>query len=148
MTPFSDIYGLFLVQIQDYKIDMLSSTPTNMENYLHGFLELAIPEFYNCQKDLNGRDNILKQFNVDLTLEEQKILANWMVYHWFLREVQDIKQFSLLLTDTDFKTYSSANYLKEKSSYANMLREICTQRTVDYGIKNIPWSDWKNGNYS
>jgi len=150
-TPYSSLYSLFLVANQDYKIDQLAgvstaSTPL-MENYLEGFLMLAIPEFYNCQKNLDSRDDVLKTFSEDLTLEEQKILVNWMTYHWFLREVHDVTQINNLLSDTDFKMFSNANNLREKSAYANCLRETYMQRTVDYGIKNIPWENWASGEY-
>lgn len=148
-TQFSDIYDLFLVNVRDYKIDSLynAATPTNFNNYLYGFLINAIPEFYNCTKDLEDRDDDAQTFTETLTLEEKKILSNWMVYYWFLREVQNVTQFNLHLNDTDFKRYAEANNLKNKQEYANSLREIFSQKTVDYGIKNTPWEDWVNGNY-
>jgi hypothetical protein len=146
-TPYSDIYSLFLVNVRDYKIDKLSLTPVDLANYLEGFLIMAIPEFYNCNQDLSDRDDSAQIFNIDLTLEEEKILSNWMTYYWFAREVQDVTQFNLHLNDTDFKHYAEANNLQSKQSYLNGLREIYMQRTVDYGIKSIDWTNWKAGLY-
>ena len=147
-TTYATIYDLFLVNIQDYKIDLLAASTPVMENYLKGFLLLGLTEFYNCQKDLEDRNDTTQTFNIDLTLEEQKIIVNWMVYYWFLREVHDVTQFNLHLNDTDFKRYAESNNLKSKQEYANSLREIFMQRMVDYGIKNINWTDWLNGTFS
>ena len=147
-TLYSDLYSKFLVGIQDYRIDSLALAATPViENYLFGFLELAIPEFDNCKQDLEDRDDDLATFNITLTSMEKKIVVNWMTYHWFLREVHNVTAFNALLNDSDFKRFSEANNLKEKSAYANGLREIYYQDMVNYGISEIPWTDWLNGEY-
>jgi hypothetical protein len=149
-TAYSELYSKFLIQNQDYKIDLLATAATPVVTaYLFGFLELAIPEFTNCVQDLEDRDTDDEdgEFNITLTGVEQKILVNWMTYHWFLREVHNVTAFNSLLNDSEFRRFSEANNLKEKSAYANGLREIYTQKMVDYGISEIPWDDWLNGEY-
>jgi hypothetical protein len=86
-------------------------------------------------------------FNITLTTDEKKILANWMTFYWLQREINDIKALSNFLNDTDFRTFSSANLLKEKSAYLNSLREIYSQRMTQYGLKNVDWTSWQSGEF-
>lgn len=148
MTPYSDIFDLFMVSVRDYKLDNLfvASTP-NFERYLTGFLVKSIPDFDNCKKDLEDRSDTDKVFNLDLNTLEKVILSNIMIYQWFIKETQDVTQFNLHLNDTDFKMYSEAQNLKSKEDWVNRLREVFNQDLMKYSIKNIPWSDWAAGNY-
>jgi hypothetical protein len=147
-TNYSDIYDLFLVQIQDYKIDNLSAYLSDLETYLKGFLIMAIPEFDNCEQDLEDRNDTTQVFTATLTSLEKRILADWMVYFWLQREVNNITQLSNFLQSADFKMYSSANNLKEKVAYSNSMREIISQRMTQYGLKNVDWTSWGEGSFS
>jgi len=153
-TPFSEIFDLFLTNVKDYKIDNLysiSSTPTSPDSpffaYLEGFLVRAIPNFTNCVKDLVTIDQINKTFPDVLTDLEKSVLSDLMAYEWFLREVNDVTQFNLTLSDTDFKHFSEAQNLREKQEKADRMREMYEQKMTVYGLKNIPWVDWSNGLY-
>ena len=147
-TPYSEINDLFLMEVKDYKINSLfiQSTPL-FSNYLKGFLINAIPNFMNCVNDLEDRDDSLETFNVSLTSLEKSILKDLMVYEWFLKEVQDVTQFNLTLSDTDFKHFSEAQNLREKTEWLDRIRERYEQKMVNYGMKNIPWLDWQGGVY-
>jgi hypothetical protein len=147
-TPFTDIYDLFLTQIYDYKINQLYTISiTDFETYLQGFLVNAIPKFKNCTKDLTDIDLTSGTFAATLTLEEKTILSDLMIVQWMVKEIQDVSQFQLKLNDTDFKHYAESQNLKEKSEYMNRIREIVNQNMTNYGVSNIPWSDWAAGNY-
>lgn len=147
-TTYQDIFDLFLVSIKDYKIDNLYvNSQTDFEAYLTGFLEKAIPNFDNCVKDLTLRSKTSMTFNLDLDDLEKDILADLMVYQWFLKELQNITQFNITLSDTDFKHFSEAQNLREKTEYANRVREIYEQKKVVYGMKNISWGNWGTGQY-
>lgn len=148
MTNYSDIYDLFLVSIQDYKLDSLySATPTAFESVLKGYLIKAIPRFDNCAKDLEDRDDTTQIFNITLTTSEKVILSNIMAYEWYQRQINDIRQMNLKMSNTDFKTYSESNNLKEKMERADRLREIFEQDITRYGLKNVDWDAWEEGNY-
>ena len=147
-TPFDDIYDLFLVEIKDYKIDYLQAWPTEISNYLQGFLMKAIPDFDNCVQNLEDYNLTNTQFNANLTLTEKSILSNLMVIKWLNKEINDVTQFNLHLNDTDFKHYSEAQNLQQKTSHRDGLREIINQDMTRYGLKNTPWSDWANGNFT
>lgn len=147
-TPYIDIYELFLTGVKDYQIDRLyqvGSTPFN--DYLESFLIKAIPDFHNCVQNLGDRNSTEKTFNITLTELEKSILSDLMQYHWFTKEVNDVTQFNLLLSDTDFKHFSESHNLREKSERLDRLREIYEQKMGIYGFKNIPWSDWLGGSY-
>jgi hypothetical protein len=147
-TSFTEIYDLFLMNIQDYKLNNLYATSTpNFETYLKGFLIRSIPNFKNCASGLNY-NNSANQFTTDKTLTEKLILSNIMVQEWFLKEVHNVTQFNILLSDTDFKRYAEANNLKSKADYSNMIREKISQLMTDYGLENIDWEAWADGNFS
>jgi len=145
-TSFTEIYDLFLMNIKDYKLDNLYATSTpNFETYLKGFLIRAIPSFRNCA---SGLDYSGDSFTTTKTLTEKLILSNIMVQEWFLKEVHNVTQFNILLSDTDFKRYAEANNLKSKADYSNMIREKISQLQTDYGLENVNWEAWSNGNFS
>ena len=134
--------------VKDYQLDKLyqvGSTPFN--DYLEGFLLKAIPNFYNCVKDLDDRDSVNSAFNSTLTSLEKDILADLMTYAWFQKEINDVTQFNLTLSDTDFKHFSEAQNLREKSERADRLREQYEQKMTVYGMKQVNWTDWAGGTY-
>lgn len=147
-TLYSDIYDLAMIEIRDYKLDKIYAlSPTNFAIYMRGFLAKAIPKFMNCVTDLSDRDDITMQFNNDLSDKEQDILSEWFVISWLSKEISDVTQFNMHLNDTDFKHYSEAQNLKEKTTHRDKLREMVKQDEVDYGLQNINWTDWASGNY-
>lgn len=148
MTTFEEIYDLFLISIQDYKLDKLySNSEEDFKTFLQGFLIKAISNFDNCTKDIQSYDLTNQSFYVELDLKEKIILSNLMTIEWLLREIQNINNINLHLNDTDFKMYSEAQNLKEKKEYYSVLREIVNQDMSNYSLKNISWSDWAGGNY-
>ncbi|HBN04395.1 MAG TPA: hypothetical protein DD434_01210, partial [Bacteroidales bacterium] len=80
-TPFQDIYDKFLNYIEDVELAKLYDEELEylLENYLSRAVSL---DFKQCKKNLNNVDKDLKQFNEDLTSEEQWIIATGMVMSW------------------------------------------------------------------
>jgi hypothetical protein len=116
-TPYSEVFELFLFNIQDYLIDdMYNTSVDDFEVYSTNFLLKAIPAFSNCQKDLEDRDDTARIFNVTLTLTEKNILANLMTLSWLVKEVNNILEMRNFLISGDFKAFSAANNLKEKKN--------------------------------
>lgn len=149
MTPYSEIYDLFLTTVSDYKIDELYDTGTEyFESYLKGFLIKAIPNFSNCVQDLDSiAPSTPLSFAVTLTSLEKGILSDLMTCEWFMKEINDVTQFNLTLSDTDFKHFSEAQNLREKQEKSDRMREMAEQKMTIYGLKNIPWADWNAGLY-
>jgi len=140
-TPYSDIFNLFLASIQDYRINKLyNQSVEQMENYLMPFLIKAITNFRKCKTDLEDRDDTNKVFNQTLSTDEKVILSNLMIVEWLTKEVNDILSLRNFLQDTDFKTYSQANNLKEKRELLTTMKEMVDKQIVQYSYNNFDWS--------
>lgn len=147
-TSFDEVHDLMLLSIKDYNLDKLYTTSaSDFYNFLDGIIIKSIPFFTNCQKDLTDYDLSKREFNVDLNLQEKVILSNLEIITWMDKQILDITQFSLFLNDTDFKTYSQAQNLKSKQDSQNILREKVNQDMSNYGLRNVPWSEWANGTF-
>ena len=151
-TSYTDIFDLFMSQIEDYRLlslyneDILNDT-TNLNTYLLGFMILAIPEFTSCVQDLTDRNDTTMVFNYTMTDENKKILSKLMVKEWMAKELKDILQMRWNITDSDFKHYSEAQNTKSKQDVLSELREECSQLLVDYGLRHNDWSAWVLGNF-
>lgn len=148
-TEISEVLEMALVSIQDYKLNNLytkSQMHEEWKNYLYGFLSLAVADFDNCVKSLNY-DVATGYFDSELNNKEKMILSRWIVYEWFVRETNNILQFNNQLNDNDFKRYSEANNLQQKSEYRDRTREIVMQMMVDYEKNLIDYKEWANGNF-
>ena len=158
MTPFSNIYDRALVLIQDYKLDSLANKDyASFLLFMKGLLENSIDLFNGTLNDLTWTDSEEVEedadgvvtviddsyFNADLTSKEQSIIAMIVVYNWFLREAQDVRQFENHLKTRDFQTYSEANNLKQKSEYIDKLREKYLYEIQQYQLNNMDafWED-------
>ncbi len=140
-TTYSEIFDLAMQNIQDYFLEkMFATSLENYENFMTGFLIKSIPNFSNCLKDLEDRDDTLKTFNTDLNTDEKVILSNLLRVEWLTWRINDIRQFEVHLNDTDFKIYSEANNLKEKRNLLNETREIMSKQISKYNLKNFDFS--------
>jgi len=140
-TPYSEVFDLFLTSIQDYRINRLyEKSVEDMENYLMSFLIKAIANFRKCKTDLEDRDDTNKVFNQTLSTDEKVILSNLMIVEWLTKEVNDILSLRNFLQDTDFKTYSQANNLKEKRELLTTMKEMVDKQIVQYSYNNFDWS--------
>ena len=140
-TPYSEVFDLFLASIQDYRINRLyEKSVEDMENYLIPFLIKAITNFRKCKTDLEDRDDTNKVFNQTLSTDEKVILSNLMIVEWLTKEVNDILGMKNYLQDTDFKTYSSAQNLKEKKDLLITMKDIVDKQITQYSYNNFDWS--------
>ena len=140
-TPYSEVFDLFLTSIQDYRINRLyEKSVEDMENYLMSFLIKAIVNFRKCKTDLEDRDDTNKIFNQTLSTDEKVILSNLMIVEWLTKEVNDILSLRNFLQDTDFKTYSQANNLKEKRELLTTMKEMVDKQIIQYSYNNFDWS--------
>jgi len=141
-TSASEIYDLMMQKTADYRLlTLFESSENSFEDYLEAWLKFAIVDFDVCEQELDY-DCATKLFSVVLTVENQVILSTLMMKHWMIKNVNDITQMNLHITDRDFKVASEAMNLREKSSYLNMIKEECSQLLTDYGYKNNSWTDW------
>ena len=109
-TPYEKLYENLLSKFRDYDIPLM--TTEEVKDYLHDFLIPAISRFHVCRKDLNDRDDIIQQFNVELSDIEVEILSNYMLIEYIDSEyVRTPTLLKVQLPSNDFKFYSPANHL-------------------------------------
>jgi hypothetical protein len=89
---------------------------------------------------LEDRDDVNKVFNQTLSTDEKVILSNLMIVEWLTKEVNDILGMKLFLQDTDFKTYSQSQNLKEKRELLTTMKEMVDKQIVQYSYNNFDWS--------
>jgi hypothetical protein len=137
-----------LMQLTDYRlIDLFNASETDFNTYLMGFMILALTDFPNCNQNLNDRDDTSQTFNFDLNQDNQNILSKLMIVHWLGKEVRDVLQMRLSITDRDFKHFAESNNLNAKQNSLNILREETDQLLKTYGLRNTNWSAWASQNF-
>lgn len=141
-TPYDDIFGMFLNDIKDKKLVTLLS-PYDLGDTLEDYLgESADIRFKRCVKDLSDRDDILKQFNVDLTNEEKRILAKGMRLKWLTSNfVANEQLLNARLTTKDYNVFSPANQLKTllelEKRFESELKNLITKYLYDNMIRGV-----------
>jgi hypothetical protein len=131
--------------VTDYRLNELYNTSVpDFETYLSGFLIPAITDFKGCNQSLVYSTST---FSETLTEENIKILAMLMKKYWLTKEIDDITQMNLHVTDRDFRVYSESQNMREKQNRLTLELEQLSQLLVDYGLDNTDWSAWLNGNF-
>lgn len=146
-TSINEVFDLFMQTVTDYRLtNLFNTSESDFENYLQSWLEYSIVDFYVCDQDLNF-DNTTKEFPVVLSRENKIVLATLMMKHWLRKDVNDITQFRLHITDRDFKVASEAMNLREKSIHLNHIQEQCSQLLQDYSYQRVDWASWNSQNF-
>lgn len=142
-TSLSEVYDRFMLTVTDYRLTHLfDSSEEDFENYLQAWLEFSIVEFSGiCDQDLTFDDST-KTFAEELSMENKVILATLMTRYWMEKNVNDITQMNLHITDRDFKIASESANLREKSTRLNHVKETCSQLLTDYAYKKNNWGSW------
>ena len=120
MTPSSHVYNAFLSQITD---DMyMELTKEDTIKLLNELLISAIPWFEFPRQSLDVippedcDDSEDCYFVNDLTNEEIKILAIYMVQEWIGQQLASIENIRMKYSGSDFKLTSQANHLAKLQS--------------------------------
>ena len=144
MTSFDTIIDLAMATIQDYKLNNLyDSSQDDFATITNAFLVRGLPEFTNCKSSL-AYDSNQHAFLADLSPLEISILADLWVYEWFNWHVQNVTQFQGKMSPSDFKHYSEAENLKQKSEYMDKIREKIKKKMVDYSLQTVDWDSFGN----
>lgn len=108
-TPFEKVFNSFLSKIED---DLYTSLTVDIEADLTKLLNGAIVQFDFPKVDVFDKDDVMLQFNVDLSIHEIEILANLMKLEWIKRQLNSVSLLKQMLGDKDFRLTSQANHLK------------------------------------
>ena len=109
MTDLQVIYNAFLDETTD---DMYMEI-TKEETYamLFDLFKRALPWFEFPRFALFNYDADLEIYNVDLTLEEIKIIAIYMTVEWISQQLANIELTRMKYSGSDFKFTSQANHM-------------------------------------
>lgn len=129
-TPYEAVYERFLPKLTDYSFANL--TQEEMEASIQEYLKSAIVKFTFCRKDLYDRDDLLKQFNEDLTGQEIEIIANLMIIDYLMPKLISADLLQQTLNSKDFKLYSQANHIKEIRNLRDMLKNETDRMMMNY----------------
>ena len=141
-TELREVYDFFMMKITDYRLDTLYNTSdTAFEDYLQLWLDMAIVEFAMCDQSL-AYNNETKVFDELLTSQNKVMLATLMVKYWLKKNVNDITQMNLHVTDRDFKVASEAMNLREKKDYLIVVTEESDLLLNSYAYARNNWDDW------
>lgn len=120
-TPFKDIYARAIFRFADY--DFLERDLETRQAVLERYLVSAKTEFQRiCKTDLSDCDMELKQFNQDLTDEEQEILALGVSFYWLSFKTLNSESLKNVLNSKDYSYYSPANLLEKTKELRTVVR--------------------------
>lgn len=143
-TPYEDIISLATITLQDWKLDNLfQQSPDAYIEYMSAFMIKNLFLFDNCRKDLTDVNQKEQEFNEDLDLMEQSIIANYTLLAWLQKEILDVNQMTGMLGNgVEASRYSEANLLKEKKAMYNDLSEAIDLQKNKYGIRHMETDAW------
>lgn len=130
-TPYSDIFKRAVFRFKDY--DYLRMSDDEIHEVMSSFLRSAVADFAPvCQDDLYDVDETLAQFNADLGLEAQEILATGIAFYWTSARILDQELLRNSMSTKDYTYFSPANLLRESQTLRDSLRKEYRDRIVQY----------------
>lgn len=136
-TLYSSIYTKANVLFEDYNL-LANLTDEEYNELLEIFLSKAKSIYFkNCKKDLSNVDDTLKQFNDDLDLEEQWILAEGIKLVWLERQLNKEKKLRDKLGNRDYSVHSPANLIDKLVMLIKETKKDLKGYVVDYSFNSF-----------
>lgn len=108
-TAFNDIYVRFKAKITD---DMyMELTPGETDSLLKEILLNSLHNFEFPRVDLYDYNEDLEEYNIQLTAEEQNIIATYMIVEWLSQQLASVENVRMKYSGSDFKFTSQANHM-------------------------------------
>jgi len=133
-VPYSNIYDMFLSDIKDHTL--LDFEVEDREKILDDLRIKAETQFKQCKNDLSDKDNIKKQYNSDLTIEEQLIIATIMRKFWMNDKIYNLSLLKQAMSTKDWKQTSQAEHLLRLTVLMSELNKEISKMIVDYCTYN------------
>lgn len=133
-VPYSNIYDMFLSDIKD--CTLLDFDAEDREKILDDLRIKAETQFRQCKNDLSDKDNIEKQYNFDLTIEEQLIIATIMRKFWMNDKIYNLSLLKQAMSTKDWKQTSQAEHLLRLTALMSELNKEISKMIVDYCTYN------------
>jgi hypothetical protein len=133
-TPLTDVYDFFLTKVTDYSFIELNNTG-DLEAVLYKHLRSSIVKFTSCTKDLTV-DETSQTFVSDLDNFEKEILATLMALSYVSSKILNVKNMEQILSDKEYKIYSTANHLSQLLSLKKELQSEVSHLMIAYSYQN------------
>ncbi len=133
-VPYSNIYDMFLSDIKDHTL--LDFEVEDREKILDDLRIKAETQFKQCKNDLSDKDDIEKQYNSDLTIEEQLIIATIMRKFWMNDKIYNLSLLKQAMSTKDWKQTSQAEHLLRLTVLMSELNKEISKMIVDYCTYN------------
>lgn len=134
MTPYEDIFNQFNIACQFYDLDVMAQA--DRDDFLIKLMDGAIVNFRSSKVDLTDRDDTAQTFTDDLSPIIQKIIAEYMIYGWTERYVNDQDMLEQFMSTNAFKMFSPANQLKELREVNSRAFKKAQNLEKQYSISN------------
>ena len=106
-TELQEIYGMFLSNITDYSIPLLSDEDFGKEMLM--LLKKSMARF-RFKKDI-AIDEFMGTFTRELKEEEKNILALGMVSEWVKPKIYSVEVMKMKMNSKDYQLFSEANHI-------------------------------------
>lgn len=135
-TTFNQIYYRFKGKITD---DMyMELTPMETDNLLKELLLNSLHYFEFPRIDIYDYNELLEEYNISLSAEEQNIIATYMIVEWLGQQLASVENTRMKYSGSDFKFTSQANHMAKlqsmKKEYERLgfhLQRLYKRRKVD-----------------
>lgn len=133
-TAYKELYNSVYSKIKDY--DFIQIGEGNADDILHDYIRPAIVAFESCNQDLSDRDEILMQFNFDLSDIDFEILSNYMVIAYLdATYIRTPLALQAHMSTTDFHKYDNSNVLGKVIEVRDMYKRENKQLMINYSFK-------------
>ena len=147
MTSFDDVYKNFLSKVTD---DMyMELSPEDTVTLLNDLLLGSLHYFEFPRQNIYDLDLDAQYFMIDLTTEEQNIIATYMIVEWLGYQLASVENVRMKYSGSDFKFTSQANHMQKllqlKKDYERLgfkLQRLYKRRRADNkGIMRSTFGD-------
>ena len=161
MVTFKNILDrVYTTLFTDYKLDNLVQVDEQaFYDFLGGFLVNSIDMFDNCLSDLSyhAEKRVIEKdnkfitvtdyvFDNELTSKEIYILSLGVALGWYKKQLDDVTQFKLHLSNKDFKSYSEQQNLQRRLERLGAMEEDFSEEIQKYQITNLNKLPYFGGN--
>lgn len=134
MTDYSIVFESFLSKISDPLYSVLEVEL--LEKDLISIMNRAILDFPYSKVDIRDKNDTVKQFNVDLGVDEIELLSEIMTYTWLMRELKNVDNLRQYMTTKDFNTYSQANHINALKNTLQFMKIEIKRLKIQYGLRD------------
>ena len=143
-VPYNLFTGAFLGKVTEY--DFINLDEYDRNNMVDGYMKRACSQFDKiCKYDLTDRDDIIRQFNIDIPDDEideiLDIVSEGMLVQWMKPYVFKQDNLVQLLNTRDFTAYSPAELFRQVNSAYNSVSKRFVSMMREYSYNHGDLTD-------